>query len=103
MTDLAVISGWGQLKWLEFDREKMVGAILIEDLPISGLLKGKVKGCVDHIARGFIAGGASALLGADIDVVEEECVATGAAACKFLFMPKEKFKATAEAKRQLGI
>lgn len=103
MTDLAVISGWGQLKWLEFDREKKMGALLIEDLPIPLLLKGRTKGCVDHIVRGFIAGGASAMLQSDVDTVEEECVASGAPACKFIFMPKDKLKSTAEAKRQFGI
>ncbi|MDE1869666.1 MAG: 4-vinyl reductase [Candidatus Micrarchaeota archaeon] len=103
MTNLANFTGWGKLTWHSYIEESKSGVIFIEDLPIPALLKGKVHGCVDHIARGFIAGGASAILNADIDAVEEECVAMGAAQCKFVFMPKEKFKKTAETERQLGI
>ena len=103
MTDIASFAGWGKLTWLNYVEENKSGAILIEDLPIPALLKGKVKGCADHVVRGFIAGGASAMVGSDVDCVEEECVATGAAACKFVFMPRDRFKVTLEVTRQLGI
>lgn len=102
MTKIVVLSGWGRWKWDLLDEEKKMGKISVSESPVAENLKGKVKCPVDHVIRGFMAGGASASLKIDIDVVEEECVALGAPQCKFVFKPHDQFEPTPEVIRQIG-
>ncbi len=103
LTDIASFAGWGTLKWKDLDREKMHGVIIVQDSPIATSLKGTAKGPVDHVIRGFIAGGASGSLNKDVDAFEEECIAMGAAACRFVFKPRKEFDfSSPEVVRQLG-
>ena len=84
MTDLTGLTGWGKVTWLDLDQEGKRGIVFVENSPIAEDLIGKVKSPIDHVLRGFIAGGASAAFNADMDVIEEECFALGAAKCKFI-------------------
>ncbi len=103
MTKIAILAGWGNIKWEGLEEGDGIGKISVENSPIAEHLKGKVKSPVDHLIRGFIAGGASASLQKDIDALEEECVATGAPHCSFTFRPAGQFKISYETKRQLGL
>ena len=87
MTKVAMLAGWGKLTWGDVYQKNKSGVIFMENSPIAEVLKGKVKSPIDHVIRGFIAGGASAAFNADIDATEEECVALGAQKCKFIFGP----------------
>jgi predicted hydrocarbon binding protein len=102
MTKIVILSGWGIWKWDFLDEEKKSGKISVTNSPVAENLKGKVKCPVDHIIRGFMAGGASASLKTDVDVVEEECVALGAPQCKFVFKSPDQFNPTPEVIRQIG-
>src|SRR5271157_3801045 len=77
MKDLAEMNGWGVFTWEGLDQEARQGVLFVENSPIAKDLAGKVRNPVDHIIRGFIAGGASAAFASDIDVVEKECFALG--------------------------
>lgn len=103
MTDIANLAGWGRLRWENLIEEMKTGVVVVENSPIAISLKGKVNNPVDHVIRGFIAGGASASLRGDVDVVEEECVANGAQFCRFIFKPSDKFDySNPEVVRQIG-
>ena len=91
LPDVAMLAGWGKLSWGDLDEKLKRGIIFVEDSPIADNLKGIAKKPVDHLIRGFIAGGASASLQVDIDVVEEECLALGKDRCKFIFKPALNF------------
>jgi predicted hydrocarbon binding protein len=103
LTDIAMLAGWGKLTWVDLNDTNKTGIILVDNSPVVEVLKGKVHNPIDHLIRGFIAGGASGWLNTDIDAIEEECAAMGAPQCKFVFRPKEQFKVTPEVTRQLGI
>jgi predicted hydrocarbon binding protein len=103
LTQIAMLAGWGKLTWADLNESNKSGIILVDNSPVAGLLKGKVGLPVDHLIRGFIAGGASGWLNTDVDAVEEECFSLGATQCKFVFRPKVDFKITPEITRQLGI
>lgn len=103
LTQIAMLAGWGKLTWQDLNDQEKSGVILVENAPVATMLKGKVKLPCDHLERGFIAGGATGWLNTNVDCVEEECAALGAAQCRFVFKPREKFTATEEVKRQLGI
>ncbi|MDE1825425.1 MAG: 4-vinyl reductase [Candidatus Micrarchaeota archaeon] len=94
LTKIAMIVGWGKFTWEILDEEKKIGQIVVEDSAIANDLKGMVTRPVDHFIRGLIAGGASISLKANIDVIEEECIALGASKCKFLFKPSDQFEQT---------
>lgn len=90
LTNIAMMSGWGNFKWHSLDEEKKEGVILVNSSPIADKLRGKTEKPVDHIIRGFVAGGASAALGIDIDVSEPECEANGHKECRFILKPSGK-------------
>jgi predicted hydrocarbon binding protein len=90
LTNIAMLEGWGKFSWKDLNEEKKSGIILVEDSALANILKGKAKKPVDHFIRGFIAGGASASLKADIDVVETECHALGSDKCVFIFKKTEE-------------
>jgi predicted hydrocarbon binding protein len=90
MTDIAILAGWGILKWSGLDEKNMTGGITVENSPVAKNLAGKAILPVDHLIRGFIAGGASAAFKSDIDAIETDCVVLGAPICKFVFKPNGK-------------
>ena len=102
MTDIAMLAGWGIVKWQMIDKNKKIGVITIEKSAVGGNLKGKVTSPVDHVIRGFIAGGASASFNIDMDAIEEECIALNASVCKFVFKPAGTFQRSEEIDRQLS-
>lgn len=103
MTDLSNMTGWGMFTWEYYDEAKKSWVITVEDSPISKKLNGKVNKPVDHIIRGFIAGGASAALRENMDVIEEECVALGAGKCRFILKRSDELLNSPNAYDQLGI
>ena len=103
LTNIAMFAGWGKLTWLDLNEKNKNGVISVENSPVVEILKNKVNLPIDHLIRGFIAGGASGWLNADIDAFESECAATGKNNCKFIFKPKGEFEINPETLRQLGI
>lgn len=103
LTQIAMLAGWGKLTWLDLNDKDKSGVISVQDSPVAEILKGKVKNPIDHLTRGFIAGGASGWLNTDVDAIEDECSALGAAGCRFVFRPRDQFKVTPEVTRQIGL
>ncbi len=81
---LAKLSGWGIVKWAEFDKNSYSGVITIEDSLVGTNLKNKVTSPCDHIIRGLMAGSATSAFLIDVDMIETECIALGSEKCKFL-------------------
>lgn len=102
LTDIAMVEGWGKFSWGELNEQRMEGVIFVEDSPIAKDLINKVTNPTDHFIRGLIAGGASASLKVDIDVIEKECIAIGSTKCVFIFKPSDKFEQNSQTKIQLG-
>ena len=84
LVDLAILSGWGQIKWVEREKDKLRGVLSATDSPVALNLKGKVKRPCDHVIRGLMAGGASSAFRANVEIIEYECEALGHDACKFV-------------------
>jgi len=82
--ELAMMSGWGIVRFLENNADKHTAVITIENSPIAVRLKGKVKSPCDHIVRGLMAGGSVSAYNTEVDMVEIECQALGAEKCKFV-------------------
>lgn len=102
MTKIAMLAGWGTLKYELLDEEKKIARITVDNSPVAEHLKEKVNNPVDHFIRGFIAGAATAAFKTDVDAIEEECMALGAERCKFLFKPANTFESSPETIYQLG-
>lgn len=101
LTNLAMMLGWGTFKWEGLDEEHKTGSLLVENAAVGEALKGQAKQPVDHFIRGMIAGGASISLKADIDALEEECIALGAPRCRFVFKPANQFERNEQTLLQL--
>ncbi|HVC58670.1 MAG TPA: V4R domain-containing protein [Candidatus Acidoferrales bacterium] len=99
--EVATFTGWGILAWKELDKDKKHSTIVVDNSPVAVDLKTKVKRPVDHVVRGFIAGGMSAAFKTDMDVIELECVALGAPQCKFLSMPASEIRMSPNTVAQL--
>lgn len=101
LTEIAESAGWGVLTWDSLEKDSKSGIIKVENSPIAQGLKGKAVLQVDHIIRGFIAGAMCVAFKEDMDVIETECQALGAAACKFVFKPAAELATTKESATQL--
>jgi predicted hydrocarbon binding protein len=101
---LAKLSGWGKIEWQESDEKKHTGIISAEGSPVAAYLKGKIASPCDHVIRGLMAGGASSAYKLDLDIVETECEALGAAKCLFVIDTAENLRKRHPdlAKLQLG-
>jgi len=105
LINIAGLSGWGESKLVRLNDSSSEGVLQTKNCPVGTSLKGKVKYPVEHIWRGLLAGGASAVYNKPIDVVETKCVALGDRYCEFVFKPTAKFKEESNnrTKRQIGI
>lgn len=91
--ELATLSGWGNVKFEENDKERHVAVITIKNSPIAVGLKGKVSSPCDHIIRGLMAGGSSSAYKNNVDMIETDCEALGAEKCKFIIDTKDNLRA----------
>ena len=87
--EMISLSGWGAVEWEGKDLNNRKGSILIRNSAIGTYNKGKVKSQCDHIVRGFLAGGISSAFNVDVDVIETDCMGTGAERCRFVFDSKD--------------
>lgn len=78
---LVTLSGWGKAEASKVDFKKNEHTILFYDSPFPKSY-GKEKFCIDIITTAFVAGGASATAGMDLDALETKCIAKKDAFCK---------------------
>lgn len=87
--ELINLGGWGTVKPIKVD----VNALEFNfQLLNSTFAKkyGKSQEPVDHYFRGLLTGAWQMISKHELEGIETECSATGAGACKFVLLPKEK-------------
>lgn len=92
--ELVKLAGWGIPTWLYESPTSHSGRTTFKNSALLPFLKGKVKYPCDHLMRGCMAGGISAVYNTPIHVIEIECEALGAQTCRFVYdeLPKLKEK-----------
>jgi predicted hydrocarbon binding protein len=82
----------GQIGWGEFQLERLTAselAVVVHRSPIAEAY-GPSPAPVCHLIRGVLESLAATILGGAYDVVETECIATGAPACRFSTTPGQQ-------------
>lgn len=81
--------GWGALKELKFDKEKLCGSVIWGDYGDTSTCKDE--GCPIHVnMTGMIMGAAEEAFGRPFEADEISCVAQGRQYCEFNFNPKKE-------------
>lgn len=95
LKDIAEFTGWGTLEFIKLDFTERTAIIRAVNSTVAELY-GKTDKPVDHILRGYIAGGGSVSFEQNVDAIETKCKAMGHKYCEFIVAPRNilqrKFK-----------
>lgn len=83
------LAGWGQFTVSKFDVKKAIAEFKVENSPFA-IEIGKRRYPVDHIIRGYIAGGLYVMFNRKVECKETKCIATGYPHCEFIAGPDVK-------------
>ncbi|MBI4176785.1 MAG: hypothetical protein HY516_00295 [Candidatus Aenigmarchaeota archaeon] len=82
------LGGWGDLEIVKNDMQNKLAIFRIKNSAMA-LEYGKSSEAVCHTNRGFLAGGASRVYGADMDCIETKCISAGDTVCEFITANKD--------------
>ncbi len=91
LINLTELAGWGVMRVVTERDEDARAVFNIENSNVA-ITYGKSKEPVDHLARGFLAGGASVIFKEDVECVETKCLAMGSPYCQFIVDRAEALK-----------
>lgn len=89
------LAGWGDISFEATQIKEGRAKVRILRSPIATIFRerfGKSSDPVCHLNRGGIAGGASVIIGLDLDVIETRCLAQGHSQCEMIVRPKNEFR-----------
>lgn len=85
------LAGWGILRPVKLDYENNFFNFNLTNSNFAQTF-GRFKEPVDHLVRGFLAGGASIIAGSDVDCLETSCSCQGKFSCNFVLAEKKYLK-----------
>ena len=91
LKDIAELTGWGTIEFIKVDWKHGEAIIHAQNSTIAELY-GKSKKPVDHVLRGYIAGGGVVSSEMKVDAVETKCKAMGSSYCEFIVKPTSVLK-----------
>lgn len=83
--------GYGVAEIVKFDPENEM-VLTLKDSIIGSFYEGEEDKPTCSYLAGLLAGGATAILGKDVDCKEVKCIGKGDDVCKFVAKPAEKFE-----------
>lgn len=83
MKNIFEMAGWGEIEIMKINYDAKIAIFNLKKSSISTSF-GHSSYPVDHLCRGFLAGGSSAIMGKDLNCIETNCLACGDKFCRFI-------------------
>ncbi len=86
LKNIIEFAGWGEAEFIKYDQKHHIAVLRVRNSSLA--LHSKRKEPVDHLIRGFFAGGGKVSMNAELDCIETRCIAKNDNICEFIVAEK---------------
>jgi len=90
LKNIIEFAGWGEAEFVKYDQSNHIAVLRVKNSSLA--IQSKKKEAVDHLIRGFFAGGGTISMSTELDCIETRCIARKDNICEFVVASKAYLK-----------